>query len=109
MDTAIYNHPGPPVGSCVYFYAASPQIHQGDFLPDPEYTGCYIITNKTIRKDASTSTGLLGANRHTETSDMVTILEMVSDNGYGGTSSPDYAVVMNVADTVAKALKKDGK
>lgn len=109
VKVRLYNHPGPAVGECVHFYAASAKLRSGDFLPDPNYTGRYIIVGKRIVKDATVATGILGKSRSANTSDLVTEITMISNNGYGGTSSADYKAVMSVADSVTESLKKEGK
>lgn len=109
VRTNLYNHPGPPVGSCVHFYAASAQLRNGDFLPDDNYTARYIIVGKRITKSATTSAGLLGETHDTTTADMVTELTMVSNCGYAGTMSPDYKQVIQLSESIAKALSKERK
>jgi len=105
----IYNHPGPAVGSCVYFYASSPQLDNGDFLPDEHYTAKYIVIGKKIMKAATVNTGLLGRERPSNTSDLVTELTMVSNAGYNGAVSADYKEVTSLADSITKALAKETK
>ena len=105
----IYNHPGPPVGSCIYFYASSPKLGMGDFLPDENYTARYIIVGKRISKDATVGTGLLGKERPANTSELVTEITMISNAGYKGSVSSDYKVVLDLSSAVTKALQKETK
>jgi hypothetical protein len=109
VKVRIYNHPGPAIGSCVHFYAASAKLKSGDFLPDDNYTARYIVVGKKIVKDATTSVGVLGVTTDTNTSDMVTELTMVTNNGYAGTLSPDYKAVMQLAESVTTAIEKERK
>ena len=109
VRTNLYNHPGPAVGSCVHFYAASAQLRNGDFLPDDNYTARYIVVGKRISKSATTSAGLLGETHDTTTADMVTELTMVSNCGYAGTMSPDYKQVIQLSESIARALSKEKK
>lgn len=105
----IYNHPGPAVGSCVYFYAASAKLKTGDFLPDENYTARYVVVGKRIVKDATVETGMLGKERTENTTNLVTEITMVTNNGYAGMLSPDYKAVAMLADSVTQALKKEAK
>lgn len=105
----IYNHPGPAVGSCVYFYAASPKLKNGDFLPDENYTAKYIVLGKKIMKAATVNTGLLGRERPANTSDLVTEITMVSNAGYDGAKSADYKQVTELASAITRALAKETK
>lgn len=105
----LYNHPGPAVGSCVYFYASSPKLKTGDFLPDENYTARYVILDKRIVKAATVNTGLLGRERPSNTSDLVTEIVMVSNAGYNGVASTDYKKVLEMADSITKALAKENK
>lgn len=105
----IYNHPGPAVGSCVHFYASAPKLRTGDFLPDEHYTAKYIVIGKRIMKAATVNTGLLGRERPSNTSDLVTEITMVSNAGYDGAVSSDYKEVTKLADSITKALAKETK
>ena len=105
----LYNHPGPAVGSCVYFYASSPKLKTGDFLPDEHYTARYIVVNKKIIKAATVNTGLLGRERPANTSDLVTEITMVSNAGYNGFVSADYKQVVELAGAITRALDKETK
>ena len=105
----IYNHPGPAVGSCVHFYASAPKLRTGDFLPDEHYTARYIVIGKRIMKAATVNTGLLGRERPSNTSDLVTEITMVSNAGYDGAVSSDYKEVTKLADSITKALAKETK
>jgi hypothetical protein len=105
----IYNHPGPAVGSCIHFYASSPKLDNGDFLPDEHYTAKYIVIGKKIMKAATVNTGLLGRERPSNTSDLVTEITMVSNSGYNGALSADYKEVTTLADSITKALAKETK
>lgn len=105
----IYNHPGPAVGSCVYLYAASPKLKSGDFLPDEHYTARYIVVEKNIVKAATVNTGLLGRERPSNTSDLVTEIVMVSNAGYNGAVSADYKKVVELSGAITKALEKETK
>ena len=105
----IYNHPGPPVGSCVHFYAASPRVKSGDFLPDENYTAKYIVVGKTITKNATVGTGMLGKARMATTTDMVTELVMVSNAGYSGAEGAEFKAVMSVADAMTQDIRNSEK
>ena len=105
----IYNHPGPEIGSCVYFYAASAQLRNGDFLPDENYTARYIVVSKRIYKDATTSTGLLGDTADTTTSDIITEITMVSNCGYAGALGADFKAVLVLGESITKSLEKEAK
>lgn len=105
----IFNHPGPSVGSCIHFYAASAKKDMGDFLPDENYTARYIVVGKQIIKNSTIGTGLLGKERPSTTTDLVTELTMISNAGYGGAVGPDFKLVMGVADSVTSALQKETK
>lgn len=109
VKVQIYNHPGPAVGECVHFYAASAKLRSGDFLPDENYTARYIVVGKRIAKSAEVATGMLGKARSENTTNMVTELTMVSNNGYAGVLSPDYKAVTGLAQTITEKLKKGGK
>jgi hypothetical protein len=93
----------------VHFYAASAKLRNGDFLPDDNYTARYIVVGKRISKSATTSAGLLGETHDTTTADMVTELTMVSNCGYAGTMSPDYKQVIQLSESIARALSKEKK
>lgn len=105
----LYNHPGPAVGSCVYFYASSPKLKSGDFLPDEHYTARYVIVSKKIMKAATVNTGLLGKERPANTSDLVTEITMVSNAGYNGSVSADYKQVIDLSGAITRALDKETK
>ncbi len=105
----LYNHPGPAVGSCVYFYASAPKLKTGDFLPDEHYTAKYIITGKRILKAATVNTGLLGKERPASTADLITEITMASNAGYNGAVSSDYKEVTDLAGAITAALDKEKK
>lgn len=105
VQTEIYNQPGPPVGSCVYFCASSPDSKMGNFIPDPRFTARYIVTHKRITKDATTSTGLLGTTRHTQSSELVSEFTMVSRNDYNQELSYEYDTVVNLYKTISENMK----
>ena len=105
----LYNHPGPAVGSCVYFYASSPKLKTGDILPDENYSARYIIVGKRIVKDATVTTGILGKERTENTADLVTEIIMITNNGYAGMLSPDYKSVLALGNTVFASLNKETK
>lgn len=105
----LYNHPGPAVGSCIYFYAQSAKLKTGDFLPDDNYTARYIVVGKRIYKDATVATGMLGKERTENTSDIITEITMVTNNGYAGILSPDYKAVLTLSNSVVASLKKETK
>lgn len=108
VKVRIFNHPGPAVGECVHFYAASAKLRSGDFLPDENYTARYIVVGKRIVKLAEVGTGMLGKARSENTTDLVTELTMVSNNGYAGVFSPDYKAVTGLAQTITEKMKKGG-
>lgn len=109
VSLRIYNHPGPAVGSCVHFYASSPKLKVGDFLPDEHYTARYIVIGKSIVKAATVNTGLLGKERPSNTSDLITEITMISNAGYNGAVSADYKNVVELAGSITKALAKENK
>lgn len=105
----LYNHPGPKLGACMYFYAEPPSKKDGDFLPDTNYTAKYILTEKTISKQSSAKVGLLGRTVDTTSSNMVTTLKMVSNVGYAGIAGKEYQEVIKLGEAVATELKKGNK
>lgn len=105
----IYNHTGPKLGACMYFYAESPNKREGDFLPDDDYTAKYIVVGKTITKTSTTTVGLLGRTVDTTTSNMVTTLRMVSNTGYSGLLGREYREVLDLADSITKQLANGSK
>ena len=105
VTTDVFNHPGPPVGSCVYFCASSPDSKMGNLLPDPRFTARYIVTHKKITKDATTSVGLLGTTRHIESSNLVSEITMMATNDYMAEKSPDYAEVVKLFSDITQNMK----
>jgi hypothetical protein len=108
VKVQIFNHPGPALGECVHFYAASAKLRSGDFLPDENYTARYIVVGKRIAKSAEVATGMLGKARSENTTNLVTEITMVSNNGYAGMLSPDYKSVLSLAQSIPEKLKKGG-
>lgn len=104
VHTDVYNHPGPPVGSCVYFCASSPDNKMGNFVADPRFTARYIVTHKRIVKDSTTSTGLLGSTRHTQTSELISEITMMAKNDYLEERSPEFSAVMDLYSTITQNM-----
>lgn len=105
----IYNHTGPKLGACMHFYAESPNKREGDFLPDEEYTAKYVVVEKTITKNSTTTVGLLGRTVDTTSSDMVTTIRMVSNTGYSGLLGKEYKEVNELAKAIVRQLMHGSK
>jgi hypothetical protein len=96
----IYNHFGPPVGSCVYLMANSMMIRQGDLTADPDYTARYIVMEKHVSQVTSTTAGTLGNTVGTMTSEYETMLVLATNFQYAKDPSKEYDIVMNVVSQV---------
>lgn len=105
VTTDVYNHPGPPVGSCVYFCASSTDNKMGNMVPDPRFTARYIVTHKRIIKDATTSEGLLGTTKHTQSSELVSEITMMAKNDYLEEKSPEYEAVIQLYSDITQNMQ----
>lgn len=102
----IYNHFGPPVGSCVYLVARNLMFAQGNIAPDADYTARYIVFEKRISKQTSTSTGSLGNRSSTMTAEYVTELTMATNFQFSRNSSKEYGIVIDAVNQVANTIRK---
>lgn len=101
----IFNHFGPPVGSCVYLVAKNLLLSQGQIAPDADYTARYIVLNKTVNKITDTKTGALGNKSGTMNTEYETILELATNFQYSKDPSKEYGIVMGVVKQVADTIK----
>lgn len=102
----IFNHFGPPVGSCVYLVARNILFNQGEISPDPDYTARYIVLSKTVNKISDTKTGTLGNKTGTMNTEYETILELATNFQYSKNPSKEYGIVVNVMKQVASTIKE---
>lgn len=102
----IYNHFGPPVGSCVYLMANNLLMKQGQMEPDPDYTARYIVLSKQVTKMNFVTTGTLGNPAQTMTSEYETILVLATNFQYSKNPSKEYEIVMNAITQVVDNLKE---
>ena len=102
----IFNHLGPVVGSCVYLVARNLMFAQGQIAPDADYTARYIVIEKHVTKQTSTSSGTLGNKRSTMTAEYVTELTLATNFQYTKNAAKEYGVVIDLMNQVANTLKK---
>ena len=102
----IFNHFGPPVGSCVYLMANNILIKQGQIGADPNYTARYIVLSKQVTKKNSVTTGTLGNPANTMTSEYETTLVLATNFQYSKDPSKEYGIVMDAAKHVVDNLKE---
>lgn len=102
----IYNHFGPPVGSCVYLMANSLLIKQGDLTVDPNYTARYIVMSKQVTKKNMVTSGTLGNPDSTMTSEYETTLVLATNFQYSRNPSHEYGIVMDAVKQVVDNLKE---
>lgn len=101
----IFNHFGPPVGSCVYLVANNLLIREGELTPDVNYTARYIVMNKLVNKISSTTTGVLGSALSTMTNEYETILELGTNFPYSKDPSREYVIVMDAVKQVMETVE----
>lgn len=102
----IFNHLGPPVGSCVYLVAKNIMYNQGELNPDPDYTARYIVMSKTVNKISSTNTGTLGNKRSNMSTEYETILDLATNFQYSKNPAKEYDIVVGVMKQVANTIKE---
>lgn len=102
----IFNHFGPPVGSCVYLMANNILIKQGQLNADPNYTARYIVLSKRVNKINSASKGTLGNPTTTMTSEYETIIELATNFQYSKNPSKEYGIVMDAVKQVVETMKE---
>ena len=102
----IFNHFGPPVGSCVYLVANNLLIREGELAPDADYTARYIVMNKLVNKITSTTSGALGNSQSTMTNEYETILELATNFPYAKDPSVEYAIVMDAVKQVMDTVEE---
>lgn len=103
----IFNHFGPPVGSCVYLMANNLLIKQGQLNADPNYTARYIVLEKQVTKKNSVTSGTLGNPSQTMTSEYETVLVLATNFQYSKNPSKEYGIVMNAVKQVVDNLKEE--
>ena len=101
----IFNHFGPPVGSCVYLVAKNLLLNQGQLAPDADYTARYIVLNKKVNKITDTKTGALGSKSSTMNTEYETILELATNFQYSKDPAKEYGIVMGLVKQVANTIK----
>ncbi len=101
----IFNHFGPPVGSCVYLVAKNLLLSQGQLAPDADYTARYIVLNKRVNKITSTTSGALGSKSGTMNTEYETILELATNFQYSKDPAKEYGIVMGLVKQVANTIK----
>lgn len=102
----IYNHFGPPVGSCVYLVANSLLLKQGDLNVDPNYTARYIVMRKEVTKKNTVTSGTLGNPSTTMTSEYETTLVLATNFQFSKNPSNEYGIVMDTVKQVVDNLKE---
>ena len=102
----IYNHFGPPVGSCVYLMANNILIKQGQLNADPNYTARYIVLSKQVNKKNTVTTGTLGNPSTTMTSEYETDIVLATNFQYSKDPSKEYGIVMDTVRQVVDNMKE---
>jgi hypothetical protein len=102
----IFNHFGPPVGSCVYLMANSVLVRQGELNADRDYTARYIVLEKRVSKITSTTAGTLGNTVGTMTSEYETMLVLATNFQYSKEPSKEYGIVMDVVKQMLDNVKE---